>query len=325
MKLSRLAFGLALTLFGLSMEATHTFAQPFPNHPIQLIVPLPAGAQGDVSARIVSDEIGKLLGTQLVVINKPGAALTLGTDAVVRSKKDGYTIGYTSSGALVYTRVTNPEMVPYDPVKDLEPLGVYVFYPLTATVQTSSPWKTFKDFVDYAKKNPGKIRASTSGIGSTDHFNVGIIESLTGIELTHIPYKGGESVVTAVLGGHVEAAFDTLSKVLPHMESGQLKPLVISKKRTDHPEIPTLTELGYKQDLVSAWFGFYAPAGIPDDVKSKLVSAIEKAIKDPELKARTEKLGFIVDYKTPAEAKKLMVEDYERGMAIAEKLGIKGK
>ena len=318
-----MALGLLLIMCGLSVGVTHTLAQTFPNRPIQLVIPLPAGAQADISARILSDEMGRLLGTQIVVTNKPGAALTLGTDAVARSKKDGYTLAYTSSGALVYTRVTNPETVPYDPVKDLEPLGVYVFYPLTATVQASSPWKTFQEFVDYAKKNPGKIRASTSGIGSTDHFNVGIIQSVAGIELTHIPYKGGESVVTALLGGHVEAAFDTLSKVLPHVEAGQLRPLVISKKRTDFPQIPTLTELGYKQGLVSAWFGFYAPAGIPEDVRSTLVSAIEKAILHPELKAKTEKLGFIVDYKSPAEAKKLIVEDYERGVAIAEKLGIR--
>lgn len=323
MKLSRLAFGLALILFGLSFEATPTFAQSFPNRPIQLVIPLPPGSQGDISARILSDELARLLGTQIVVLNKPGAALTLGTDAVVRSKKDGYTLCYTSSGALVYARVTNPETVPYDPVKDLEPLGVYVFYPLTVTVQADSPWKTFQEFVDYAKKNPGKIKASTSGIGSTDHFNVGIVQNLANIELTHIPYKGGESVVTALLGGHVEAAFDTLSKVLPHVESGKLRPLVISKKRTDFPHIPTMTELGYKQELVSAWFGFYAPSGIPEEVRGKLVTAIEKAIRHPELKVKTEKLGFIVDYKTPAEAKKLVVEDYERGVAIAEKLGIR--
>ena len=115
----------------------------------------------------------------------------------------------------------------------------------------------------------------------------------------------------------------TLRKVLPHVEAGQLRPLVISKKRTDFPHIPTLTELGYKQGMVSAWFGFYAPSGIPEEVRSTLVSAIEKAIRRPELKAKTEKLGFIVDYKSPAEAKKLVVEDYERGIAIAEKLGIR--
>jgi tripartite-type tricarboxylate transporter receptor subunit TctC len=276
-----------------------------------------------VSARIVVDEVARILGTQIIVVNKPGASSILGTDTVARSKKDGYTIVYTSSGGIVYTRVTTPETVPYDPGRDLEPLGVYVFYPLTVTVQESSPWKTFQEFVDHAKKNPGKVRASTSGIGSTDHFNIGIIQSLTGVQITHVPFKGGESVVTALLGGHVEAAFDTLSKVLPHVNAGKLRVLVISKKRADFPNIPTLAELGYKQGLVSAWFGFYAPSGIPEDVKNTLVSAIEKAINHPELKAKTEKLGFIVDYKSPAEMRKLAVDDYERALAIAEKLGIK--
>jgi len=323
MKRSMFALGLFLMVCGTGFGATTTLAQPYPNRPIQLIIPLPAGAQGDISARILVDEMAKILGTQIIVLNKPGASLTLGTDAVVRSKKDGYTLGYTSSGALVYTRVTNPETVPYDPAKDLEPLGVYVFYPLTVTVQESSPWKTLPELVDYAKKNPGKLRVSTSGIGSTDHFNVGIIQSLTGTQFTHVPFKGGESVVTALLGSHVEVTFDTLSKVLPHVEAGKLRILVISKKRAEFPNIPTLTELGYKQGMISAWFGFYAPAGIPEEVKNTLVSAIEKAINNPELKAKTEKLGFIVDYKSPAESRKLGAEDYERALGIAEKLGLR--
>jgi tripartite-type tricarboxylate transporter receptor subunit TctC len=323
MKESIFALSLLLIVCGLSSEAGTALAQPYPSRPIQLIVPLPPGAQGDIGARILSDELGKILGTQIIVMNRPGASLTLGTDAVVRSKKDGYTLVYTSSGALVYTRVTNPEIVPYDPAKDLEPLGVHVFYPLTATVQATSPWKTFPELVDYAKKNPGKLRVSTTGIGSSDHFNVGITEAVTGAQFTHVPFKGGESVVTALLGGHVEVTYDTLSKVLPHVESGKLRILVISKKRADLPDIPTLTELGYKQGLISAWFGFYAPAGIPEEVKNTLVPAIEKVIKDPALKAKTEKLGFIVDYKSPAEARRLGAEDYERALLIAEKLGIK--
>jgi tripartite-type tricarboxylate transporter receptor subunit TctC len=121
----------------------------------------------------------------------------------------------------------------------------------------------------------------------------------------------------------VEVTFDTLSKVLPHVQAGKLRILVISRKRAEFPNIPTLTELGYKQGMISAWFGFYAPAGIPEDVKNALVTAIEKAINNPELKAKTEKLGFIVDYKPPAEARKLGAEDYERALVIAEKLAIR--
>jgi tripartite-type tricarboxylate transporter receptor subunit TctC len=323
MKRSIFALGLFLIVCGIGLGPTTTLAQPYPNRPIQLVVPLPPGAQGDVSARILADDLAKNLGTQIIVVNKPGAALTLGTDAVVQSKKDGYTIVYTSSGALVYARVINPEAVPYDPAKDLEPLGIHLFYPLTATVQEGSPWKTLPELVDYAKQNPGKLRVSTTGVGSTDHFNVGIIQSVTGAQFTHVPFKGGESVVAALLGGHVEVTFDTLSKVLPHVQAGKLRILVISRKRAEFPNIPTLTELGYKQGMISAWFGFYAPAGIPEDVKNALVTAIEKAINNPELKAKTEKLGFIVDYKPPAEARKLGAEDYERALVIAEKLAIR--
>jgi tripartite-type tricarboxylate transporter receptor subunit TctC len=179
MNRSTIALGLFLMMCSICLGATTALSQPYPNRPIQLVVPLPPGAQGDISARILVDEMAKILGTQIIVVNKPGAALTLGTDAVVRSKKDGYTLVYTSSGALVYGRIINPETVPYNPGKDLEPLGVHLFYPLTVTVQESSPWKTLPELVDDAKKNPGKLRVSTTGVGSTDHFNVGIIQSVT--------------------------------------------------------------------------------------------------------------------------------------------------
>ena len=309
--------------YGFTFDVKTTLAQPYPNRPIQLVIPLPPGAQGDVSGRLLADEIGRILNTQIVVVNKVGATSTLGTEAVARAKKDGYTILYTSSGPMSYLRVTYPEMVHYDPDKDLEPLGTHLFYPATATVLADSPWKTFADLVDYAKKNPGKLRVSTTGVGSSDHFNVEIIHSLTGAELTHVPFKGGESVLTALLGGHVEVTFDTLSKVLPHIESGKLRPLIISKKRAELPNVPTLEELGYKEELISAWFGFYGPAGIPEEARKALVSAVEKAINNPELKEKTEKLGFIVDYKTPAESRKLAQDYYERAVVIVDRLGIK--
>jgi len=258
------------------------------------------------------------------VMNKPGAAMTLGTDAVVRSKKDGYTLLYTGSSAIVYARVTNPETVPYNPDKDLEPLGLSLFLPLTVTVQESSPWKTFNDLIDYAKKNPGKLRVSTIGQGSTDHFNLELVQSLTGAQFTHVPFKGGEAVLTALLGGHVEVTNDALSKMLPHVNAGKLRILLISKKMPEFPNIPTITELGYKQDLLTAWMASFAPAGIPEEVKKVLVPAVEKAIKNPELKSTIEKMGgYLVDYKSPAELKKIMAEDYERANTIAIKLGLR--
>lgn len=298
-------------------------AQPYPNRPIQLIIPSVAGSQGDISGRLLANELTKILGVQIVVLNKPGASLTLGTDTIVRSKKDGYTLGYTAATPLVYVPVTNPDTVPYDPKKDLEPLGLHVFFTMTVTVQEGSPWKTFGELIDYAKKNPGKLRVSTIGVGSIDHFNIEIVQALTGAQFTMIPFKGGEAVVTALLGGHVEVTYDAFSKLIPHVNTGKLRFLLISKKMPDFPNVPTLAELGFKQDLLSTWYGMFAPAGIPAEVKKVLVPAVEKAVKNLEIRAKLEQMGFVVDYKSPAELKKLVTEDYDTAYGIAVRIGLR--
>jgi tripartite-type tricarboxylate transporter receptor subunit TctC len=315
---------IALLLGGLCISAAPIAeAQKFPDHPVQLIIPNVSGSIMDINARVITEELGKLLGTQVVVVNKPGAAMTLGTDAVVRSKKDGYTLLYAGSSGITYARITNPETVPYNPEKDLEPLGLHLFVPLTVTVQASSPWKTFGDLTDFAKKSPGKLRAATIGVGATDHFNLEITQSVTGAQYTLVPFKGGESVITALLGGHVEVIYDAFGKVIPHVNAGKLRILLMSKKMPEFPNIPTITELGYKQDLLTAWMGLFGPAGLPEEVKKVLVPAIEKAIKNPESKAKLEKMGYVVDYKSPAELKKMMVEEYQVANAIALKIGLR--
>ncbi len=297
-------------------------AQPFPSRPIQLIIPNVAGAIVDINARMLAEELGKVLGTQIVPMNKPGAATTLGLDAVARSKKDGYTLAYTGSSGLVYARVLNPATVPYDPDKDLEPLGMHVMIPFALAVQANSPWKTFNELLDYAKKNPGKLRVDTIGVGSTPHFDLEIIQSVTGAQFTHVPFKGGESVVSALLGGHVEMTFDAINKFIPHVESGKMRILLLSHKTPDVPNVPTLRDLGYKEDLPPLWFALYGPSGLPEEVKKVLIPAVEKAIKNPELKAKIEKMKFMVDYKSPADTKKLVAEEYEKASAIAKKLGM---
>ena len=198
MKRSIYMVGLVLIVYGLALGASTSVAQSFPNRPIQLIIPNVAGSIMDINSRILIDELGKILGTQVVVVTKPGGASILGTDAVAKSKKDGYTLGYVSASGLIYTRITHPETFPYDPDKDLEPLGLHLFVPLTAAVQASSPWKNFDELIDYAKKNPGKLRVSTIGVGAIDHFNLEVMQAMTGAQFTMIPFKGGESVITAL-------------------------------------------------------------------------------------------------------------------------------
>ena len=320
--MKKLVVVLPLFLLVLATGTPRIEAQPYPNHPIQFVLPGTAGSIIDITGRLLADDLGKILGAQCVPINKPGAGFVLGTDFVARSKKDGYTIAYTNSPAIVYSRVLSPETVPYDPDKDLEPLGLHLFFPHAVAVLASSPWKTFGDLLEYVKKHPNEVRVSTPGIGSTTHFHLEIIQSLTGTQFNHIPFKSGEAVITALLGGHVEMTFDAVSKIIPHVESGQMRMLLVTVKSPLYPNVPTIRELGFKQDLVPTWFALYGPSGMPPEVARVLVPAIEKAAKNPELKAKIEKLHFVVDYKSPAEQKKLADEEYKTALAMAKKMGL---
>lgn len=297
-------------------------AQPYPSHPIQIIIPMDPGSAGDTVLRPFADELSKILKTPIIVVNKPGAAAALGTDIVVKSKKDGYTLLYANTSAVVYSKASNPDQVPYDPAKDLEPLGLHCFFPTCIVVQESSAIKTFPAFIDFAKKNPGAIKVSTPGQGSIDHFNLELVSSITGAQFTMIPFKGGAAAITALLGGHVDASFIANSLAGPHVKAGKLRMLLLTKKMAEYPDVPTISDFGYKQNLLMAWFALYAPAGIPEDVKKVLVPAIEKAIKNPELTAKIEKMGFVVDYKTPSELRMIQKHDYEIARSLAIKLGL---
>ena len=319
------AVGLWIVICGLIVGTPTVQAQPYPNRSVQFILPGTPGSIIDITGRVLAEDLGKVLGAQFVPINKPGAGFTLGTDFVVRSKKDGYTLVYTNNPAIVYARILSPDTVPYNPDKDLDPLGLHLFFPHALAVQASAPWKTFGELVDYAKKNPNQVRCSTPGIGTTTHFHLEILQSLTGAQFNHIPFKSGEAVITALLGGHVEMTFDAVSKIAPHVESGKMRMLLVTMKSPLFPNIPTIRELGFKQDLAVSWFAMYGPVGMPEEVKKTLIPAIEKAVNNPESKAKIEKLHFIVDYKSPAEQKKLATEEYETALAIAKKIGLYNK
>ena len=275
----------------------------------------------DITARLLATELEKILGAKFIPNNKPGAGTVLGTEAAIRAKKDGYTLLYGSNAAFVTAPACTPEIVHYDPIRDAEPLGLHYFFPQTITVRSDAPWKTFPELVDYAKKNPGKIRVSTTGVGTGPHLIVETIQSITDIKWTHVPFEGGESVITAVLGGHVEATCDTLAKVKPHVDAGKMRILLITRKMPGYPDVPTITELGYKQSLPGGWFAMYAPAGIPEDVKKVLVPAVEKAVK--ATKPKIDALGSICEYRSPSEQRKMTEEEYKRAVEIAIRIGMR--
>jgi len=285
-------------------------AQTYPNRPIQLIVPMAPGDTVDLSGRAIATEMEKILKTPVVTINKPGGGSTIGANFVAGAKKDGYTVLFANSN-IYYAAAMDPETVPYNPLTDLEPLCLAVSVPLTVPVLADSPWKTFQELMTYMKQNPGKIRGSSSGVGSVGHFNFEVIRIETGNAINMIPYKGASPAMVALLGGHVETSTLSLSLIVPHVQAGKLRILVISQKTPEFPDIPTLKQLGYKRDIMSVRFAFYVPAGLPDSVKRVLVPAIQKAIKAPEVMKVIQNMGAIEDFVPGDEFKKMMAEEYE--------------
>lgn len=296
------------------------FAQSYPNAPIQVIIPMAPGDTVDLTGRAISAEMSKILNNPVIVINKPGGGATIGADFVAKGKKDGYTLLFANSN-IYFAHSMNPENVPYDPLKDLEPLCHAVSTPLTITVRGDAPWKSFQELVDYMKKNPGQTKASSSGVGSVGHCNFKVIEIETETSINMIPYKGASPAMTALLGGHVDLSSLSLSLIYPHFMAGKLRPLLISQRVKKHPEIPTLKQLGYKNDIFPVRFGFYAPAGLPNDVKKILLAAMEKAIQSPEVVNAVEKIGAMEDYLPGDEFKKIISEEY---MLVKKLLGQAG-
>jgi tripartite-type tricarboxylate transporter receptor subunit TctC len=285
-------------------------AQTYPSQPIQLIVPMAPGDTVDLAGRAIATELAKILKTPVIVNNKPGGGSAVGADYVAKGKKNGYTLLFANSN-IYYAHAMNPDDVPYNPLTDLDPLCLAISAPLTLAVNADAPWKTFQDLLDYMKKNPGKIRASSTGIGGVGHFNIEVIMHETGAAINMIPYKGASPAMTALMGGHVDISVLSLSLIHPQLEAGKLRALLISKKTPEFPNIPTLKQLGYKNDLSSVLFAFYGPVGLPDSVKKALAAPLEKAIKSPEVVKAMEQLGAVEDYVPGPEYKKMVLSEYD--------------
>jgi tripartite-type tricarboxylate transporter receptor subunit TctC len=306
----------------LGASTSELLGQGYPDRPINLVIPMAPGDGLDVSGRLMADELGKLLKVPIIPLNKPGATGTVGTDAVVKAKKDGYTILFTNSASIIYTKILHPENVPYDSFKDLTSLGLATISPVLIVVRSDAPYKNFKEFVEYAKKNPGKVSCGTPGVGSVSDFNVEIIKSLTGAQITIVPFKGASPAVTALLGGHVEAIAAAAGPLISHMRGGKIKGIVTSNKFPDFPDIPTLRQLGYQQDLLGVWFAYFAPAGVPSQITETLVSTIEKVVNDAAISSKLAQLGMIQEFQLPEKLLARMQEEYKMVEEIAKRTGM---
>lgn len=298
------------------------FGQGYPDRAINVVIPMAPGDGLDVSGRLMAEELGKLLKVPIVPLNKPGAAGTVGTDGVVKAKKDGYTILFTNNASIIYTRILHPENAPYDSFKDLTHLGLSTISPVMVVARDDAPYKNLTELVDYAKRNPGKVRCGTPGVGSVSDFNMEIIKARTGAEITIVPFKGASPAITALLGGHVETIATAISPLITHMRSGKMKGIVTSNKFPEFPDIPTFKQLGYPQDLLGVWFAYFAPAGIPTPITGTLVSAIEKVVNDPTISSKLAQMGMIQEFESPEILLKRMHEEYKMVEEIAKKSGM---
>lgn len=270
--------------------ACPALAQDFPSRPIKLIVPAAAGGPTHVTATILAEKMQAILGQPVVVEPRPGAGNNLGADFVAKSDPDGYTLLLATIGTHAINQ-TLFKKLPFDPIKDFDPVSLVVRYPLLLVVNDDSPFKTVKDLIDFAKKNPGKLNRASGGNGTSMHLSGELFVNQAGIDAPHIPYKGSAPALNDLLGGHVNFMFDSMITTVPLVEGGKLRALAVTGRQRSPllPDVPTLAESGLPDYEAYGWTGIVVPAGTPKAVIGKLNSAVVEALKDPAVKEAFDK------------------------------------
>ena len=292
-----------------------------------MVVPFPPGGSVDIMARQYSEPLSRVLGVPIVVENRPGAGGSVGAQYVARAKADGYTLVVSSQSSHLANPLTQPQ-VGYDPVKDFENIAILGRLPNALVVHSSLPFKTFKEFIDYAKKNPGKLNYGSGGVGSMGQLNVEMLKASTGAFTTHIPYRGGTPLITAVLGNEVQFILDNLVIMLPHIQAGQVRALAVAndQRLPQLPDVPTLAEVGYPQLNLTSWIGIAAPAGTPDAAVQTLHKAVRQVAASPAMIANLKDRGVIPpEEMTPAAFEKMMAERMVKFGDVVKRAGIKAE
>jgi tripartite-type tricarboxylate transporter receptor subunit TctC len=300
-------------------------AQAWPRRFVRLIVPFPPGGGTDAVARILAARLSEIWGQQMVIENRGGAGSNIGIEAVARSEPDGHTI-LIASLPFAVNRYIYPT-VNYDPVADFAPVSLLCLYPNLMVVPNSSPAKTVLEFVEYAKANRGKITFASSGTGTSPHLSGELFKRRTGIEMTHVPYRGVAPALNDVIPGRVDVMFNTMAGVLQTARAGQLRGLAVTSAQRfpTAPEYPTVAESGVPGFNVSAWYSFYVPAKTPPDIVQQIYSDTAKILAEPEIRKRMEQVGVMVVGSTPAELAAHLKSESELWGPIIKAAGIKSE
>ncbi len=283
----------------------------YPNRPIEMVVPFAPGGSTDIITRCYIDDLSKELKVTINAVNRGGSAGLLGSTYVSRAKKDGYTLLQASQSSNVMAPLVSSDAIDFDPIKDFIPLARFAAVPSVVTVRSDSPFKTLGELIEYVRKNPGKLKNASAGIGSASHFNLEILCAHTKIKIPSIPFKSGGEAMVAVLGGHVDMTCNTLASLGAQIKAGKLRALAITSlnRDPDFPDIPTTTELGHPYVNFVGWQGVFAPAGVPKQVVDVLVPALDKVFHKPEVTQRAINAGFELQYLGPEEFRKFFQEE----------------
>jgi tripartite-type tricarboxylate transporter receptor subunit TctC len=302
--------------------ASRAFAQSYPQRPITLIVPWAPGGSTDILARIVAGHLHQSLGQPVIIENRTGASGNIGTLAVARAAPDGHTLLFNTMSVHTMNHALFATM-PFDGVKDFAPISLLAYVTNTMVVHPSVPANTVAEFIAYAKANPGKIAYASSGPGSTNHLCAALLERMAGIEMLHVPYRGGAPAVVDTVAGQVQLFFTAGTQSLEHVKAGKLKLLAITEEKRSSllPGVPTVGETvpGYE---MTVWYGAFSSAGVPKEIVTRLNAEIGRILFLPEVKNRMADIAVEVASSTPDELGARMRTDTDKWGAIIKSLGI---
>jgi tripartite-type tricarboxylate transporter receptor subunit TctC len=300
-------------------------AADYPERPIRVIVPFAPGGSTDIVARIVTQEMSQILGQSMVVENKGGAGGAIGAQEAAQAKPDGYTLSIATVSTMAVNKACRPDDLPYDPLEDFVPVTNFANVPNVIEVNPKFPAKTFKEFLQVIKDNPGKYSYGSSGTCSVLHLFGEAFRLSTGSDIVHVPYKGAGPAVTDTVGGQIEIMFDNLPSSMSQIQAGNLRALTIAwpERLASLKDVPTLAEEGFPELNQPAWYGLLAPKGTPPEIVAKLHSAAAEALKTPRVIEALEKQGAAPSGNTPEEFGKEIKEQYDWAHEVVKKGNIK--
>ncbi|HLT98221.1 MAG TPA: tripartite tricarboxylate transporter substrate binding protein [Burkholderiaceae bacterium] len=321
MKITRFMASCALAI-GALCQGNVALADTYPERSIRLIVPTSVGSTADVVARVVADGLAKDLGQSFVVENLAGAAGIPGTRQLVSAQPDGYTLAIVSSNHAI-----NPSLyktVPYDSVKDITPISVIGTTPLVVVVAPESPYKSIDELIKAAQAEPGKLNYGSSGTGSVLHLAGELLKSKAGVDLQHIPYRGGNALITDVMSGQIETAFLAVPSVIGSINGGKLRALAVStpERVPVLGDVPTLAEVGAEGYAYDAWIALIGPANLPENIVSKLQEATARVMRDKSVVKIFAGQGFVPNGSSTEEAQKVLMDEISRTQQLVEAAGI---